>query len=94
MKINNNKFKEILFWAFKKSDTGFTRKELQDKFKLNNERVEVQLSMLMPIKTSDRLIDELYVSGKQNLLQITQKGISVYFELKKPDLRFTINRFK
>ena len=85
MKKENNKFKEILYWASEKIDTGFTRNDIQKKFNLDNKQLEYQLAPLMPASYNDRLIGSINISGKQNILTITAKGMSKYYELKNSE---------
>ncbi len=76
MKIKKNIYTKILLWAYEKTNKGFTRKEIQETFNLDNEQIEWQLRLFMPANHNDRLIDHHNDNKEPNLLALTDKGMS------------------
>jgi len=71
--MKNNLYLKILHWAYEKNGANFTRKDLQDAFKLNLQELEQQLIFFKPPKITDRLIDSR--EDGYNLF-LTSKGMS------------------
>ncbi len=81
--MKNNKFFEILSWAFKQKD-GFQESELIKKFSLDQ---NWYLKTFRPsIKENENLVMHLRYDDKdtKHYHMLSEKGISKFFDLNKP----------
>ena len=76
---------KILIWAYEKADAGFTKKELQDFFNLDDKQIDWQLRLFEPLNFNERLISRYQNREESDLFALTDKGMAAavrYIELK------------
>jgi hypothetical protein len=86
MKVKENKYTEILRWAYAKQDTSFTEKELFAKFNSNDDPnfKNWYLSVFRGGQTNDDCIIGLYkYINNTHYLCLTARGMSAVLSLNK-----------
>ena len=88
MEKDNNLFKKIILWAYKRQEEGFFWVELQETFSLNQNQNEWAIKILRPnMPISENLIDHLRYDETTNADKffITAKGVAIarsYMDVK------------
>ena len=80
MESEKSLYIKILVWAYSKQESGFTWKEMEDRFNLNTEQIQWVLKIFRSnIPASENLIDHLSYNTGENVhkFYITAKGVDV-----------------
>lgn len=91
MNTEESLYVKILIWAYKKQESGFTWKDLEDEFSLTNYQMQwVQKIFRSNMSASENLIDHLSYNDEENSHKfvITAKGTSAavdYLNLKEAE---------